>query len=108
MLHIKTKSLNSLKTLCLACCLLGSNSLQAQEPDTTLPIVHDASSLEWELWGFNPEGWRYQQVDPEFRKRADTRGIPATVPGSVQLALKNAGIIKDWNIGLNSRESEWV
>ena len=39
---------------------------------------------------------------------AEVGPIPAPVPGSVQLALLNAGVIKDWNIGLNARENEWV
>lgn len=34
--------------------------------------------------------------------------IPATVPGAVHEDLKKAGIIPDWNIGLNSIASEWV
>jgi beta-mannosidase len=38
----------------------------------------------------------------------DVPSVPAAVPGSVQLALLKAGVIEDWNIGLNSRRCEWV
>jgi beta-mannosidase len=34
--------------------------------------------------------------------------IPAAVPGSVQGALRAAGILPDWNAGLNARLCEWV
>ena len=71
--------------------------------------TYNASVLKWNLWGFSPGRWRFLEVNPDYKeRRAEIREIPATVPGSVQLALKNAGIIKDWNIGLNHRESEWV
>ncbi len=39
---------------------------------------------------------------------AEVAGIPAKVPGSVQLSLRNAGLIPDWFMGLNHRECEWV
>ena len=39
---------------------------------------------------------------------ADIPSIPAQVPGSVQLALFDAGLIPDWNHGTNSRLCEWV
>ena len=38
----------------------------------------------------------------------DVPAIAAKVPGSVQQALRGAGIIPDWNVGLNSRACEWV
>jgi len=67
------------------------------------------SDLEWRLWGYTPEGWRnnfdFNNLSGSF---AEYRNIPVKVPGSVQLALKNAGVIQDWNIGLNSLNSEWV
>jgi beta-mannosidase len=34
--------------------------------------------------------------------------IPARVPGSVQGALRAAGRVPDWNVGVNARACEWV
>ena len=31
-----------------------------------------------------------------------------TIPRSVQKALLEAGVIEDWNVGVNSRKCEWV
>jgi beta-mannosidase len=39
---------------------------------------------------------------------AEIADVPARVPGSVQAALRDAGIIPDWEIGMNSRACEWV
>ena len=72
-------------------------------------VVHDASSLEWSLWGYRPNVWR---MNFDFASLSGTwaecMDIPVTVPGSVQLALKNAGRIPDWNIGLNYTAAEWI
>jgi beta-mannosidase len=40
--------------------------------------------------------------------RAEVGPVPVKVPGSVQKALRDAGIIPDWNIGMNARLCEWV
>lgn len=85
--------------------------VNAQNPKEKMKLVqntHNMSLLEWKLWGFTPESYRTSQFIPDPKRNAETRGIPVSVPGSVQMALKNAGIIKDWNIGLNHIESEWV
>lgn len=71
--------------------------------------TYDLSRLDWQVAGFTPHGW-------EFRGRKDIRTdvdaevppVPAAVPGSVQMALLKAGLIEDWNIGLNARQCEWV
>jgi beta-mannosidase len=34
--------------------------------------------------------------------------VPARVPGSVQGALRDAGVLPDWNVGLEFRRCEWV
>jgi beta-mannosidase len=39
---------------------------------------------------------------------AEVGPIPVTVPGSVQKALRQAGLLPDWNLGLNHRHCEWV
>ena len=67
------------------------------------------SSLEWKLWGYRIDSWR---KDFNFANllgdRAEYMNIPVKVPGSVQKALKDIGIITDWNIGTNSTLSEWI
>lgn len=69
----------------------------------------DLSQLEWKLSGFHPELWRMQQsMEIGASPHAEVRAIPASVPGSVQYALREAGIIPDWNVGLNFRQCEWV
>lgn len=39
---------------------------------------------------------------------SDVGPVPARVPGTVQQALHDAGILPDWHVGLNSRACEWV
>ncbi|MGC8625861.1 MAG: glycosyl hydrolase 2 galactose-binding domain-containing protein [Phycisphaerae bacterium] len=73
--------------------------------------MHDLSKLHWELAGYMPymeRGGAASIVD--IRKSTDQKigSIPAPVPGSVQLALLNAGLIKDWNLGLDGRDCQWV
>ncbi len=69
----------------------------------------NASSLDWKLWGYRPNSWRMNFDFNQFTGSwAEFRNIPFTMPGSVQLALKNAGIIPDWNIGVNNTACEWV
>jgi beta-mannosidase len=70
---------------------------------------HDLSKLEWKLSGWIPELWRMDQsMEIGASPQAEIPAIPAKVPGSVQAALREAGIIPDWNVGLNFRECEWV
>ena len=38
----------------------------------------------------------------------DIEPLPAVVPGSAQTALRAAGWLKDWNVGLDSLTAEWV
>ena len=71
-------------------------------------MIYNTSSLDWKLWGFTPESYRTSQFIPNPKRNAETRGIPVSMPGSVQMALKTAGIIKDWNIGLNHNDCEWI
>lgn len=70
---------------------------------------YNLSSLEWELWGFRPEGWR---SDFDFNnvssRKAEIRKVKVSVPGSVQKALLDGGLIKDWNIGINNVDCEWI
>ncbi len=72
-------------------------------------LTHDLSKLEWKLSSFVPNLELVEKYT-DLRKKMDAEIIliPAPVPGSVQTALLNAGIIEDWNVGLNARKIEWV
>ena len=87
---------------------LGKSYCQ-QNADQFSENTRDASALDWNLWGYRPDVWR---MNFDFKKLsgnwAEYMNITVNVPGSVQNALKNAGIIPDWNIGLNSTLSEWI
>ena len=69
----------------------------------------DLNQVTWTLSGWIPELWRMRRtmelgVSPD----AEITGIPARVPGSVQAALRAAGLLPDWNQGLQARLCEWV
>ena len=67
------------------------------------------SSLDWKLWGYRIDSWRKNfDFANLLGDRAEYMNIPVKIPGSVQKALKGAGIITDWNIGTNSTSSEWI
>lgn len=76
----------------------------------------DLTSLPWTLVGWVPYTWAWLQAggkdptlpDPEFRRYQCTPEIPARVPGSVQDDLLRAGLLPDWNEGLNAPLCEWV
>jgi len=71
--------------------------------------TYDASTLDWNLWGYRPEYWRMNFDFDNFAGAwAELSNIPVEVPGSVRNALLKAGIISDWNYGLNNTSSEWV
>lgn len=89
-------------------CLFFETSVAQNGAVVKLQQTYNLSSLEWKLWGFTPENFRSSIWIPDIKQTSETRGIPVTVPGSVQMALKNAGKIKDWNIGINHNDCEWV
>jgi len=72
--------------------------------------VHDLSALDWTVEGYTPFLWLFERRHGGMgsSKCVDVRPVPARVPGSVQGALREAGILPDWNIGVNSRQCEWV
>lgn len=71
--------------------------------------TYDLSQLEWRLSGWIPELWRMQRtMEIGASPDAEIPALPAKVPGSVQYSLREAGILPDWNVGLNFRECEWV
>ena len=65
--------------------------------------AYDLSSLAWTVTGWHPNYWH-----PGMSLRPDVAPVPARVPGSVQQALLQAGVIPDWNVRLDSRHCEWV
>lgn len=70
---------------------------------------YDLSQLDWTLSGWTPHLWRMEQtMEIGASPNAELPGIPASVPGSVQHSLREAGLLTDWNVGLNYRECEWV
>ncbi len=71
--------------------------------------TYDLSQLDWQLAGFVPEQWRFDKLgDITTAAFSDVPAVAAPVPGSVQEALRAAGIIPDWNVGLDARQCEWV
>ena len=71
--------------------------------------VFDLSSLPWSVAGYDPHSWRRDTcVEIGASIQADVPAVTARVPGSVQHALRSAGILPDWNMGLNARQCEWV
>ena len=71
--------------------------------------THDLSTLDWTLSGWTPHLWRLMQtLELGETPNADVMGVPAKVPGSVQVALRAAGILPDWNLATNWLACEWV
>ena len=69
----------------------------------------DLGQLKWQVCGVTPYVWGWDKyADIHDAPDAEIHPMDAPVPGSVQKALLNAGLLKDWNIGLNAREAEWV
>ncbi len=74
-----------------------------------MKTVFDLSTLQWKVSGFHPEQWRAAlTMETQALVGADVPAIPFALPGSVQGALLAAGVIPDWNVGLNARACEWV
>ncbi len=67
------------------------------------------SSLSWSLAGYSPTSWQMGRVlEQAIPCVSEIAPVPATVPGSVHQALRNAGVLPDWNKKLNSFKCEWV
>ena len=67
------------------------------------------SSLEWTLSGWRPFAWKLGKTAPEPNPLCpDILPVPVRFPMSVQQALLEAGVIPDWNKGMNSLLCEWV
>lgn len=71
--------------------------------------THCLSELTWELSGWRPFCWRMgNSMETGWSMGADVGPVSARVPGSAHQALLDAGLIEDWNVGLNSRACEWT
>ncbi len=72
----------------------------------------DLSTLEWTVEGYTPYLWRFERrVGYIFGSNAssvDVPPVPVHVPGSVQGALCEVGLLPDWRVGTNYRAYEWV
>lgn len=76
---------------------------------STMKQVFDLSELAWTVAGFTPHEWRLSRsLEIGALPTADILPVPAQVPGSVQWALQQAGVLPNWNEGLNARQCEWV
>src|SRR5450759_4356341 len=104
------------KTLLISVILLllfngqkGLSFSQSIDNNSVSNKAYNVSSLEWKLWGYRPENWKLDFNFTELKgSKAEYISIPAKVPGSVQKALRDAGIIDDWNIGNNYISIEWI
>lgn len=65
---------------------------------------HNLAGLRWTLTGWTPHLWRLVRSHEQAQVRVEA----APVPGSVQEALRAAGELPDWTVGLESRACEWV
>jgi len=71
--------------------------------------IYDLGELDWSVAGFTPYQWQFPPiVDIEKSPAAEIPPVRASVPGSVQSALREAGVLPDWNQGVNYRLCEWV
>lgn len=71
--------------------------------------IHDLSELDWKLTGWHPNSWRMKDAKGvAFGKDSDIKAVECKLPCSVQKALLDAGIIDDWNVANNYRNSEWI
>jgi beta-mannosidase len=71
--------------------------------------IYDLAALPWLLVGLTPNHRLFVPFEDVRDLRApEVLPQPARVPGSVQAALLAAGLLPDWNVGLNHRACEWV
>jgi beta-mannosidase len=74
-----------------------------------MQTIHDLSAIDWHIAGFIPFQWQLESVEGiGATSSADIPKTPAPVPGSVQQALLDAGVIPNWYSGLDARLCEWV
>jgi len=70
---------------------------------------YSLSTLDWTLTGYCPSGWSWgYSMETGAKILPEAGPLKAQVPGSVQGALLKAGLIPDWNMGMEARSCEWV
>ena len=70
---------------------------------------YDLTQLEWALSGCHPYFWvSGRSMELNSSLPAVVNKLPVKVPCSVQYALRENGIIADWNEGLKPYEMEWI
>jgi len=73
---------------------------------------YDLSNLTWTVEGYTPYMWLFEwRYGVGFGGSApciDVPPVPARVPGSVQGALYDAGLLPDWRVGTDYRAYEWI
>jgi beta-mannosidase len=72
-----------------------------------MKTIRDLGSLSWRLSPSVPHFWEFAPF-ATLDDWPEAEPIPARVPGSVQAALRAAGILPDWNVGRQARACEWV
>jgi len=71
--------------------------------------IIELRKYEWSLRGFWPQAWEAgYSMETGSKLLPEVGPIPVEVPGSVQSALLKAGLLPDWNLGMNARACEWV
>lgn len=71
--------------------------------------VMDLTDLSWTLEGWRPNAWIHAMRDEAPAWIVPDAGpVPISFPGTVQRALREAGLLPDWREGLRSLECEWV
>ncbi|EIQ01388.1 hypothetical protein OpiT1DRAFT_05964 [Opitutaceae bacterium TAV1] len=69
----------------------------------------DMTRLQWTLSGWRPHAWKLgRSMETGWGLRCDIGPVAARMPDSVQANLLRAGLLDDWNFGVNSRKAEWV
>ncbi|OHB54152.1 MAG: hypothetical protein A2Y12_16885 [Planctomycetes bacterium GWF2_42_9] len=67
------------------------------------------SALKWTLEGYNPYEWKlFRSFETNSLAVSIVGSLDTKIPSSVQKVLLDNNIIKNWNIGLNSRDCEWI
>jgi len=70
---------------------------------------HSLDRAPWTLTGWLPYSWEQAMtMETGIASRAEVGPQPIRVPGSVQQALLDAGVIPDWRNQLDARGGEWV
>lgn len=72
-------------------------------------MILDLCTRKWTLQGWRPFVWQTRRsMELGSNAVAEIGPLPAAVPTSVQAVLLGAGLVRDWNIGMQSRECQWV